>query len=233
MSSSSLLGHRLGHPSVEQQVRCGRGAGLRGAGSQEVLLLKQSHLTVVEQQPLAFVLKQVVHSALLRVLCSAAGVGWCLLSCSRLFFQSCFRMLAQAVDGFPPFGALSTSWLLRLRVAVSQLVTGQTPLASQESDPPLGQLLAPCFSTCRTQTSPAVEVERHLSVVVAQRFIFLRHRWFALLLLFLLGLLAVLEPQLNVFEVGHADEGGVVAAADGDAAVHNDCEELIVLPLCS
>ena len=29
------------------------------------------------------------------------------------------------------------------------------------------------------------------------------------------------------------DVGGVVAAADGDAAVHDDGKELIVLPLCS
>lgn len=222
-----MLGRRLGHASVEQQVRGGRGAGLGGAGSQEVLLLKQAHLTVVEQQPLAFVLEEVVHRLLLRVPRCTTAAGGGLLSHSGLFFQSSFRILAQA-DGFPPFGALSAGCFLRVRVAGSQLITGQTPLASQESHPPLGQLLASCF----TQPSPGVQVKRHLSVIVARELVFLHQRRFALLL-FLLRLWAVPWPQLDVSQVAHADVSGVVAAADGDAAVHDDGKKAVVLPLCS
>lgn len=64
----SLFGSvsRSRYPSVEQQVRCGRGRRLWGAGSQEVVLLEQTHLGVVKQHPFAVVFQQAAQRLLLR-----------------------------------------------------------------------------------------------------------------------------------------------------------------------
>ena len=233
-----MLVSRFRHPPVEQQVRCRWGARLRRAGSQEILFLKQTHLWVIKQQPFALIFKEAVQSLLLCGLHLPTGSHQRLLSYSRLLFKSRFIIVAQAADGLSPFGSLCWSivgcFLCMCAAAVAKVITRQTPLAPQESDPTLWQLLTSCFATNQTCTSPCIQAERYLSVIIVQCFVFHPCALFTFLLLLLLLLLcffSVPQPELCFFQIWHADVGGVVATADGDAAVHDHGEQLIVLTL--